>query len=148
MYKYRFAFISFPILLIVVAGYYAYFTHVTMANLTVWDLGLDFFSNFQKQYLIAAGQQISPIDYTYDVSATMKSSQPDLSKFFNMIQLTGNPLSAMYIKGQYFCNTARPCNCCLEDGYAKYFFGCPSASSCTNSAYTKICKKNNQSPSI
>lgn len=144
MYKYRFAFVAFPILLFFAAMYYAYFTHVTLANYNVWDLGLDFFANFQKQYKIAVSQELTPIDYTYDVNDAMKSTQPDLAKFFNMIQLTGNPLSAMYIKGQYFCNSIRPCNCCLEDGYVSYFFGCPSAtdtSKCIDQAgYNKTCK--------
>ena len=144
LYKYRFAFVALPFLLLLLIAYYAYFTYVTVATLTPWNFGHDFFSNFQKQHAIATKKKITPIDYTYSVSEDMKEKQPELAKFFNMIQLTGNPLSGLYIKGQYFCSVARPCNCCLDSNYRKYFFECgtstPSNTPCENNdSYRRTC---------
>ena len=77
----------------------------------------------------------------------MKKAEPEIAKFFNMIQLTNNPVSPLYVKAQYFCNTTRPCSCCLDDNYTKYFFGCNNASKCNTDSYNRICKPSN-SPSL
>jgi len=145
IYKYRFAFVAFPFLLIGLIMYYAYFTHVVSPSYNMWSLGLDFFSNFQTQYNIAVADpnNISPADINYRYTIT-PSMTPDMKKFFNMIQLTGDPLGGMYIKAQYFCNSARPCNCCLNNSYTKYFFDCSivDGSCLTNASYKRICQPN------
>lgn len=143
MYKYRYGFISIPILLIGVIGYYAYYHYVVLPRTNIWDLGLDFFSKFQEQYLIAVKDKsigITKINYQFPIPEEMKNAQPDLYDFFNMIQLSGDPKSGLYIKAQYFCNSSRPCNCCLDDNYTKYFFDCPNANKCDTPNYKKICK--------
>jgi len=147
LFKYRIIFVTIPILLIGVIIYYAYYNNVTVKSLTIWDLGLDFFSNFQKQHKAAIVAKIDKddINYNYDPEPAMLEAQPELAKMFNIIKLTANPLSALYIKGQYFCNSARPCNCCLDDNYTEFFFNCvnnPDSSKpkCTgNPQYTQIC---------
>ena len=147
LYKYRFGFVAFPFLLVCLTIYYAYFTYVITPNYTIWDLGLDFFSNFEAQYKIAVSQDISQddINYKYQIPESMKKSQPELYKFFNMIQLTGSPLSGLYLKSNYFCNSSRPCSCCLDPAYTKYFFGCSDAKNSdkpcsSNEKYKRICQ--------
>jgi hypothetical protein len=143
MYKYRYGFVSVPILLLGVIGYYAYFNYVVVPKTNVWDIGHNFFSKFQQQYLIARTDPsigVDRINYKYSIPPEMKKAQPDLYKFFNMIQLSGDDKSGMYIKAQYFCNSSRPCSCCLDDNYVKYFFPtCQSASNCATENYNTIC---------
>jgi hypothetical protein len=150
LYKYRFAFVTLPILLIILIIYYAYYTYAIVPTVSVWDLGLEFFANFQKQFKIAVENPAigkSSINYKFEITDKMKKSEPELAKFFNMIQLTNNPLSTLYVKAQYFCNTTRPCSCCLDDNYTTYFFGCKNASQCNTDSYNRICKPSNSSSS-
>jgi hypothetical protein len=144
MYKYRYGLVSIPILLIGLIGYYAYYYHVVISQLSVWDLGYDFFSKFQSQYLLAIKDPnigIEQINYQYSIPPEMKKAQPDLYKFFNMIQLSGDSKSGLYVKAQYFCNSTRPCSCCLDDNYVRHFFPtCNSASTCSTDNFNKICK--------
>jgi hypothetical protein len=143
MYQYRFAFIIFPIILIILIIYYAVFYHISVKNITIWSLGLDFFANFQKQYKAAIDASVDPkdLDYTYQVLPKTAKENPEFAKFINMIQIASDPLAGLYLKSQYFCNAARPCNCCLDDNYTKYFFNCTNADkSCsTNAQYRSIC---------
>jgi len=143
MYKYKYALISVPFLLVALIIYHAYFDRVVLKQTSIWDLGHDFFSNFQKQYFVAVSNPAIGVDnikFDYLVPEQLKKNEPDLAKFFNMIQVTADYRSGGYIKAQYFCNSTRPCNCCLDDAYVKYFFGCSSAARCTDPRYIATCK--------
>ena len=140
LYKYRFAFAIFPFLLIGVIAYYAYFTHVVVANTNFWSLGHDFFANFQMQYILAKKdpELAAEINDEFEVP---KNAPPDLAKMFNIIKLTANPRGQAYTKAQFFCNAARPCSCCNDDSYVKYFWpSCRDASSCRDPGYLRLCR--------
>jgi hypothetical protein len=94
MYKYRYGFVSIPILLIGVICYYGYYYHIVIPQTTIWDLGHDFFSKFQEQFLLVLKDpnvKKTDINYKFEVPPGLKNKSPDLYKFFNMIQLSGDP---------------------------------------------------------
>jgi hypothetical protein len=150
LYKYRFAFIALPFLLLGLAAYYAYYAHVTLPSLTVWDLGHDFFANFQKQYiaLVANGGITADSPPTYASDIPEGVADKDQLAFYNTIQISADPLSGLYTKAQYFCGAARPCGCCTDNKYLKYFFNCDNPTACEkNAQYIKTCKPNNTTSS-
>jgi len=99
----------------------------------MWDLGKDFFSQFQIQLDKAVKKtqpdSITPSSTAYslfnyktvDTSAQEAKDDVDIKKLYNIIQLTGDPKSSGYVNAQYFCNAFRPCSCCKEPGYAEWF---------------------------
>jgi len=137
LYKYRFGFVVLPILLILLIIYYIYYINQVVKKYTVWDLGLDFFSNFQKQYNDIVKLNGDPEDYK---QLNNPNNTKDQKAYYNILAITADPLGGLYTKAQYFCNAARPCNCCLDNNYTKYFFNCADASKCTDSKYVKMCK--------
>jgi len=150
LYKYRFAFVVLPILLLLLLIYYIYYSQVVVPSYSMWDMGHNFFSNYQKQTKNLVKGGYTPVYNTYknlpDAKA-MEEMTPDEKALINILQLTQDPLSGVYTKAQYFCNAARPCNCCKDDLYVKQFFNCPSASSCNNAAYNQICNPKKSTPS-
>ena len=130
MYKFRWAFIIVPVLILLHLIYSIYFTQFYLPSLSMWDIGIDFFGNFQKnlQKLIALKggltPSISPITYNYKkvkLTAKEATDDPDIFKLYNSILLNGDPLSVGYLSSQYFCNAFRPCTCCNEKGYVDWF---------------------------
>lgn len=142
LYKYRFAFAIFPFLLIGVMIYYAYFTHVVVANTNFWSLGHDFFANFQMQYMLASKDPTlaGNINESYELPQN-PPPPPDLQKMFNIIKLTGDKTGQAYTKAQFFCNAARPCSCCNDDSYVKYYWpNCRDAATCKEPGYLRLCR--------
>ncbi len=140
LYKYRFAYAIFPFLLLGVTLYYAYFTHVLVPSIDFWSLGHHFFANFQAQY-IEAKKDPSLAGNINDEFEVPKGTPADLQKMFNIIKLTGNRYGQVYTKAQFFCNASRPCSCCNDDKYVKYFWPtCNSASKCKDPGYLRLCR--------
>jgi hypothetical protein len=107
----------------------------------MWNYGLEFFSQFQAQYIIANNDPTlsGNINDTYKLP---RDAPVDIKKMFNIIKLTGNKYGQAYTKAQFFCAAARPCSCCNDDSYVAYFWPeCRSASKCRNPDYLKLCKR-------
>lgn len=138
LYKFRWALVIVPILIFIHLIYSIYYTKVYMPSLSIWDLGKDFFKQFQvqmnKAVALSGGVAESVSGKTPSASVAQMfnyktvntnskeaKSDIDLWRLYNMIQLTGDPLSSGYNGAQYFCNAFRPCDCCSEPGYVKWF---------------------------
>jgi len=94
-----------PVFLLVPLGsamrdYYFVYPYVTM-----WDMGQGFFSGYRKAALAPSG--------TID--------ENDLRLYSDINRISSKPTEPLYIHANYFCEVARPCNCCLIDDYVKYF---------------------------
>ena len=136
-YKYRWVFVLIPILIILHLIYSVYY-YFHIRSLSSWDMGKDFFAQFQNQVknAISTGAVPSPSksnDFSYtNVPDPSTTDDPDLKKLFNIIQLTGNPRSGLYTQAQYFCGSFRPCSCCEEPGFKEYFASSGMIEQCAN----------------
>jgi len=152
LYKYRFAFVALPILLLILLIWQIYYSESVVINYDMWDMGSDFFSNFQKQFksLKEGGYEPTYDTYTSSKLPTDKQKKEmteDQLELINFLQISQDPRGALYSKTQFFCNAARPCNCCLDNKYTKEFFNCEGKTCENNSDYLAICKPKNQTPS-
>jgi hypothetical protein len=138
IYKFRWVLVILPILLFIHLIYSIYFTQVYAPSLTLWDLGKEFFKQFQVQIAKAVALKGGVADSlsgktekasvgqmfnykTVDKESKEAINDNDLWRLYNIIQLTGDPLSAGYNGAQYFCNAFRPCDCCSDPEYVKWF---------------------------
>jgi hypothetical protein len=130
MYKFRWVFIIIPVLLLMHLIYSIYYTRIYIPSLPMWNIGIDFFGNFQKQFqkLIALKKGLTPsisnLTFNYkniSLDAKEAKNDPDIYKLYNSILLNGDPLSTGYTSTQYFCRAFRPCTCCKEKGYVEWF---------------------------
>lgn len=139
VYKFRWMLVIIPILILGHLIYSVYFTQVLIPSTTVWDIGKDFFYQFQielNKHIALNQVELTPsgsgaitqfsyknIPDSITYGGPQGDSAPDknLWKFYNIIQITGDPRSIGYTTAQYFCNSIRPCSCCNEPGYIQYF---------------------------
>lgn len=123
-YKYRWLLVGIPILLLANIIFSALKVS-NVSKLTVWDLGKDFFYQFQKQVgnavTTGAVESGNAANFKYTKIDPTATSDPNIIKLFNMIQLSGDPKSTYYGKSQYFCNSFRPCSCCGIPEYTTFF---------------------------
>jgi hypothetical protein len=146
LYKYRFVFVALPFLLVGLIAFYAYYYYVTLPSVTFWDLGSGFFSSFQKQFskLVSTSKAYKDRQLPNYKSGTPDGADNDMSKFFNIIRYAGDPLGGLNLPATYFCSVARPCGCCNDNDYLKYFFECNDKDDCKNNEkYNKKCFPNN-----
>jgi hypothetical protein len=123
-YKYRWVLVGIPILLIINI-IYSSMKVSSISQISVFDVGKDFFYQFQKQVGIAVTngsvESSAASSFKYTAIDPTAVADPDTKKLFNMIQLSGDPKSSYYKKAQYFCNSFRPCSCCGLTGYTTFF---------------------------
>ena len=131
-YKYRWLLILIPILILIHLIYSIYICN-QVKNLDMpWSMGNDFFSEFQIQVKAVAdwpakivADPKDPRSYSYkkipDAKEAVTKYSPDIGKLFNMIQQCQSPYGQFYAQSQYFCNVYRPCGCCDQPAYKKFF---------------------------
>ena len=136
-YKYRWVFVLIPVLIILHLIYSVYY-YFHVKSLTIWDLGKDFFAQFQTQVSLAISTGVVPSpsksnDFSYEnIPEPSTTNDPNIKKLINIIQLSGSPGSGLYKEAQYFCASFRPCSCCEEPGFQEYFAPSGMVAQCKN----------------
>jgi hypothetical protein len=123
-YKYRWVLVLIPFLFIIHIIYAASITS-RISSLSVWDFGIDFFSQFQinakKAVDNGAVEGPDAKNFNYKIIDPSATEDRGIKKLFNIIQLSADPKSNLNKEAQYFCNTLRRCNCCSFPAYTNKF---------------------------
>jgi hypothetical protein len=123
-YKYRYLLLAIPIMLLIYfISTVLFYNKVT--KMTTWDMGKEFFYEFQQQVKNAVQQgaveDANAKSFNYKKIKIEDAPDANIKKLFNIITLAGDPSSQLSKESQYFCSTYRPCGCCEMDAYKKYF---------------------------